>query len=91
MIDQRLLRTDLDGLRTALTRRARPAIIDELEHAARLDSRLRDITVERDECRARVNSISKEVGALRRDGNVEAAEKLQAEILCCCCCIIHRS
>ena len=79
MIDQRLLRTDLDGLRTALTRRARPAIIDELEHAARLDSRLRDITVERDECRARVNSISKEVGALRRDGNVEAAEKLQAE------------
>ncbi|MEM9517243.1 MAG: serine--tRNA ligase [Actinomycetota bacterium] len=79
MIDQRLLRTDLDGLRTALARRARPAIIDELEHAARLDARLRDITVERDECRARVNSISKEVGALRRDGDIEAAETLQAE------------
>ncbi|MEM1333422.1 MAG: serine--tRNA ligase [Actinomycetota bacterium] len=79
MIDQRLLRTDLDGVRAALGRRTRPAIIDDVEHAARLDQRLLDITQERDEIRARVNSISKEVGGLRRDGRVEDAEVLQAE------------
>jgi seryl-tRNA synthetase len=77
VIDQRLLRNDLDGVRKGLTRRARPAIIDDVEHAARLDTRLRDITVERDEIRARINSISAEVGRLRRDGDVAAAEKLQ--------------
>ena len=79
MIDQRLLRTDLDGVKAALSRRLRPAIIDDVGHAARLDARLLDIQRERDDIRARVNSISKEVGMLRRDGNVEQADVLQAE------------
>jgi seryl-tRNA synthetase len=79
VIDQRLLRTDLDGLRSAMSRRARPALVDDIEHAARLDARLRSITAERDTIRARVNSISKEVGRLRRAGDVAAAETLQLE------------
>ena len=79
MIDQRLLRTDLDGVMTALGRRLRPAILEDVEESARLDTRLREITAERDAIRARVNTISKEVGQLRRDGNVEAAEALQVE------------
>jgi seryl-tRNA synthetase len=79
VIDQRLLRTDLDGVKTALARRLRPTILQEVEESARLDTRLREITAERDGIRARVNTISKEVGQLRRDGNVEAAEALQAE------------
>ncbi|MBG7605773.1 MAG: serine--tRNA ligase [Actinobacteria bacterium] len=79
MIDQRLLRTDLDGVMTALGRRVRPAILEDVEESARLDTRLREITAERDAIRARVNTISKEVGQLRRDGNVEAAEALQVE------------
>jgi seryl-tRNA synthetase len=79
VIDQRLLRTDLDGLRASLARRARPGLIDEVEEAARLDERLRSITAERDEIRARVNSISKDVGRLRRDGDVDAATTLQDE------------
>lgn len=79
MIDQRLLRTDLDGVKAALSRRNRPAIIDDVAHAARLDARLRDIQAERDDIRARVNSISKEVGQLHRDGKPDEAQTLQAE------------
>jgi seryl-tRNA synthetase len=79
VIDQRLLRTDLDGLRTAIARRGRPALVADVEHAARLDERLRSITLERDTIRARVNEISKEVGRLRRNDDVEGAEVLQDE------------
>ena len=50
-----------------------------MRHAARLDERLRSITQERDDIRARVNAISKEVGALRRAGDLDAAEQLQDE------------
>lgn len=79
MIDQRLLRTDLDGVRSALARRSSPKLIDDVEHAARLDVRLLDIQRERDDIRARVNAVSKDVGMLRRDGKVDEAEALQAE------------
>jgi len=79
VIDQRLLRNDLERVRTALARRGRPELLDEVDEAARLDTRLREITDERDTIRARVNSISKDVGHLRRDGDVAGAEELQAE------------
>jgi seryl-tRNA synthetase len=79
VIDQRLLRTDLDATRAALARRRRPALLDDVDHAARLDARLRSIGAERDELRARVNAASAEVGRLRRDGDVAAAEALQVE------------
>ena len=54
-------------------------MLDEVDEPARLDRRLLDITGRRDAIRARVNSISKEVGRLRRDGDVDAAEALQVE------------
>jgi seryl-tRNA synthetase len=79
VIDVRLIRTDLDGVRAALSRRHDPSILDSLDRASSLDGRLRDITAQRDELRSRVNAISKEVGTLRRDGRVDDAELLQAE------------
>ena len=79
MIDQRLLRTDLDQVVAALTRRHRPAVIDDVERAASLDHRLLDINRERDEIRHRVNSLSKQVGALHRDGRGDEATALQDE------------
>jgi seryl-tRNA synthetase len=79
VIEQRLLRTDLDGVKAALSRRARPKLINDVDHAARLDARLLDIGRERDEIRAQVNSLSKDVGMLRRDGKVDEAEAKQAE------------
>ncbi len=79
MIDQRLLRTDLDGVKASLSRRGNAALLDEIDEAHRLDGQLLDITTRRDTIRARVNEISKEVGRLRRTGDVSGAEALQAE------------
>jgi seryl-tRNA synthetase len=79
VIDQRLLRTDLDGVKAALARRNDPSIVDDVDTAARLDGCLLDLTARRDAIRARVNAISKEVGQLRRDGDVATAERLQEE------------
>ncbi|MGA7757433.1 MAG: serine--tRNA ligase [Ilumatobacteraceae bacterium] len=79
MIDQRLLRTDLEGVKASLGRRGTPGLLDEVDEAHRLDRELLDITARRDTIRARVNEISKEVGQLRRDGDVPGAEALQAE------------
>ena len=79
MIDVRLLRTDLEGVRASLARRGDPAVLEQLDEAARLDARLREIAAERDAVRARVNELSKEVGQLRRDGRTAEAEARQAE------------
>ena len=79
MIDVRLVRSDPDGVRAALARRNDPSVLAGLERLISLDARLRQITVERDGIRARVNELSKQVGALRRDGKADEAESLQAE------------
>jgi seryl-tRNA synthetase len=78
VIDVRLLRTNFDDVSAALARRGGDAL-SALGEARDLDARLREIGTERDELRARVNGISKEVGMLRRDGKVDEAEALQAE------------
>jgi seryl-tRNA synthetase len=62
-----LLRSQPDVVRTALERRAKPELLEQLDHAIRLDVRLRDIVAERDTARARINDVSKQVAALRRD------------------------
>jgi seryl-tRNA synthetase len=77
VIDVRLLRTQPDAVRTALERRAKPEVLEQLDHAIRLDVRLRDIVTERDAARARINDLSKEVGMLRREK--KDAEPLMAE------------
>jgi seryl-tRNA synthetase len=79
VIDQRLLRTDLDVVTSALSRRHQPAILDDVERAAGLDRRLLEIGHERDEIRAQINALSKRVGNLRREGRTDEAEELQAE------------
>lgn len=79
MIDVRLLRNDPAAVKAALARRGKPEIIEQLDAAIALDGQLRDITAQRDASRARVNELSKLVGAARRDGENEVAEKLQTE------------
>ena len=59
-----------------MARRAKPALLEELEHAERLDARLRDITVERDSNRAQINSLSKDVATKRREKDDTGAETL---------------
>ena len=77
MIDVRLLRSQPEAVREALARRAKPELLEHVDHAMRLDTRLRDITAERDAIRAKINDISKQVGALRRDK--KDAEPLMTE------------
>jgi len=77
VIDVRLLRSQPDAVREALARRAKPELLEHVDHAVRLDARLRDITAERDAIRAKVNDISKQVGVLRREK--KDAEPLMVE------------
>ena len=79
MIDVRLLRDDPEAVRKATARRGDPALLEQIDEATDLDARLRDVTAQRDEARARINELSKQVGALRRDGNLAEAEERQAE------------
>lgn len=79
MIDVRLLRTDPEAVAAALARRRSPEVLEQLGRAGELDERLRQITGRRDEIRRQINDLSKQVGELRRAGDVTAAEKLQAE------------
>ncbi len=76
MIDVRLLRTNLADVREALARRGKPDVLAQVDEAVALDSRLRDITSERDALRASINDVSKQVGLLRRDKKNDEAETL---------------
>lgn len=79
MIDVRLLRSDPASVRAALARRGKPELLGQLESAIELDTRLRDIMLERDALRQQVNGLSKEVGALRKAGDTAAAEDVMAK------------
>jgi len=77
VLDVRLLRNDPEGVAAALARRG----VDRSEVAAlqELDVAARAASLQRDEARADVKRLSKEVGAARKTGDVAAAERLQAE------------
>lgn len=75
MIDARLLRTDLAALTASLSRRGSSELIAQVEQAAALDAQARALAVERDELRATINELSREVGLARRAGDAESAAR----------------
>ena len=77
MLDVRRVRTEPDALKAGLARKG--VVGDEVDRLAALDRRRRELSEQRDDLRARVKSLSKEVGGLRRAGEVEQAEALMAE------------
>ena len=77
MLDLRRIRTDPDAVTAALARRGDDG--SSVAEVLRLDTERRALAGERDDLRARVNAISKEVGALFRDGRKDDAAALQAE------------
>ena len=79
MIDIRFLRSEPETVRELMARRNKPELIGLLDEALGFDGRMREITAERDAIRQQVNELSKQVGALRRNGDDKAAEGLQAE------------
>jgi len=78
MIDVRRLRTDLDGVRKAMARRAQPELLEQVDAAAAADTALRALQSESEQLRKEVNDLSKRVGLLRRDGKAEEAEAAMA-------------
>lgn len=78
MLDIRRLRTDPDGVRAGLSRRGGDAAA-HLDRIVEADVEQRAIGTRRDEIRAKVNALSKEVGRLRGQGADADAEAHMAE------------
>src|SRR3954469_8821597 len=77
MIDVRLLRTDLERVKAALARKGvDPADVDR---AAAMDARARELASRRDELRARANTISKDSQQARKAGDDAKAQALVDE------------
>jgi seryl-tRNA synthetase len=77
MLDVRRFRTDFDEVKAGLARRGDD--LSALDRNRELDARARGLATERARIRGGSKSISKEGGGLRRDGQVDKAEALQAE------------
>ncbi|HWC11305.1 MAG TPA: serine--tRNA ligase [Acidimicrobiales bacterium] len=77
MLDRRRLRTELEAMKAALGRRG--ADLDELDRAAALDARQRDLVTRAQELRTAVKALSAEVGRARKAGDETTAELKAAE------------
>ena len=77
MIDIRLVRDDTDAVKAALARRGVDPV--EVDRLVALDAAARAAVGERDEVRATVKALSKDVGAARKAGDTAAAERLADE------------
>lgn len=77
MLDIRRLRTDLDAVKAALaTKNVDPS---EVDAAAALDAKVRELQARRDDMRAQVKSLSAEVGKARKAGDAAQADELQTK------------
>lgn len=76
MIDIRLVRQDADAVARALARRGVDPV--EVRRLAAADEEARALVARRDDLRAEVNALSREVGQARRSGDQARAEELAA-------------
>ena len=76
MIDIRLVRDDREMVKVALGRRGVDPV--EIDRLAELDAAARAAVGRRDELRAEVKVLSKQVGEARRSGDLVVAERLTA-------------
>lgn len=76
MLDIKLFRTDPEAVKAAVARRGDDT--SAVDRVVALDSRVRAVGTERDDVRSEINSISKQVGQLHRDGKGDEAAALQA-------------
>ncbi|MGB1653408.1 MAG: serine--tRNA ligase [Acidimicrobiales bacterium] len=76
MLDIKLFRTDPEAVKAAVARRGDDTAA--VDRVVELDARLRAVGTERDDVRSEINSLSKQVGQLHRDGRGDDAAELQA-------------
>jgi seryl-tRNA synthetase len=74
MLDLKLIRSDPERVKTALARRGAAGEVDEL---IALDERRRQLLPEVEDAQAQRNSISKQIGAVKREGG-DASEQMAA-------------
>ena len=77
MLDVRRFRTEPDAVRQGLARRGDDVSV--VDTVIELDSEVRRLSTTRDDLRAKIRTISNEVGQLHRDGRKDEAAELQAE------------
>lgn len=77
VLDLRQIRSEPDVVRAALARRG--ADLGALDRVLQLDEQLRSLTGERDDLRAKVNAVSKQIGELFKAGERDEAEARKAE------------
>lgn len=77
VIDVRRLRNDLDAVKAQMARRGDPELLEQIDWAASLDTRVRALIAERDDLRAEIGQLSKQVGQLRKRGDTAGAEAAQ--------------
>ncbi|HEV3496876.1 MAG TPA: serine--tRNA ligase, partial [Actinomycetes bacterium] len=77
MLDPRRLRTEPEAVKAGLARRG--VDLAELDRAGVLQAEERDLKARGDELRARIRSLSKEVGQARRNGDTATADAKAAE------------
>ena len=78
MLDIRRLRSDPDAVRVGLSRRGGDAAAS-VDRILELDGQQRALGTQRDDIRARIKSLSKDVGRLRGQGDTTGAEAVMAE------------
>ncbi|MCC7151437.1 MAG: serine--tRNA ligase, partial [Rubrivivax sp.] len=78
MLDINLLRRDLDGVVTGLTRRKNPQPFLDVERFVVLEAERKRIQTRTEELQARRNSVSRQIGAAKGKGDDAAA--LMAEV-----------
>jgi seryl-tRNA synthetase len=78
VLDLRRIRTDPDAVRAGLSRRGGEAAAS-IDAIVAADEQQRAVGTKRDDVRARIKAISKDVGRLRKEGDAEGAEALMAE------------
>ena len=77
VLDLRRIRSEPDAVRVGLSRRG--ADLAALDRVLELDASLRTLTTDRDDVRARVNAMSKQIGELFKAGERDEAEVLKGE------------
>ena len=77
MLDIRRIRSEPHDVKAALARRGLDG--SEVDRALELDEAQRRLNGERDDLRARIKSLSKQVGTLHKEGRADEAAEVQAE------------
>ena len=80
MIDINLIRTDPEKVRENIRKKFQEKKLPLVDEALTLDTKRRALIAEGDKLRAARNTLSKQVGALMKEGKKDEAEKVKAEV-----------